>query len=161
MNRLVAACVVSACFGVVALAGQGRSLEGAYGVRGMPGDPGQMRHRERPDVTPPEGLLVFGGANNETFLGCLSCPETDLDSLFNRFGTHGSRLSATSILNRFGPFGGKFAPYSPCNVDSTTPPVIVDDEGNEYGELTLNRNRSQQAKIEGLGAWLTALCAAK
>jgi hypothetical protein len=90
-----------------------------------------------------------------------SCPETDLDSLFNRFGTYGSRLSPTSISNRFGPFGGKVAPYSPCNVDSTTPPVIVDDEGNEYGELTLNRDRSQQAKIGGLGAWLTALCAAK
>src|SRR4051812_10403572 len=105
MNRLIAACVVSACFGV-ALAGQGLSLESAYGLGRMPDGPGQMRYGQSPDVTRPEGLLVFGGANNETYLGCLSCPETDPDSLFNRFGTYGSRFAATSMLNRFGPFGG-------------------------------------------------------
>jgi len=72
-----------------------------------------------------------------------------------------SRFAANSILNRFGPFGSKFAPFSPCNVSSTTPPVIVDDDGEDYGELTLNRDSPRQAKIEGLNAWLAALCAAK
>jgi hypothetical protein len=126
----------------------------------MPDTLGRMR-QERLAVTPSEELRVFGGEDNKTFLGCLSCPETDMDSLFNRFGTYGSRFAANSILNRFGPFGSKFAPFSPCNVYSTTPPVIVDDEGEVYGELTLNRDSPRQAKIEGLNAWLAALCAAK
>ena len=159
MKRLISACVVSGCLGV-ALAGQGLSLEGVYDVRALQDPLGQMR-QERPAVAAPEGLLVFGGEHHKTFLGCLSCPETDLNSLFNRFGTYGSRYAANSILNRFGPFGSKFAPYSPCNVYSTTPPVIVDDDGEDYGELTLNRDSARQAKIEGLNAWLTALCAAK
>ena len=159
MKRLISACVVSGCFSV-ALAGEGPSLEGAYGVRLIQDDLGPM-HQEGPGVAPPEGLLVFGGDNNKTFLGCLVCPETDQDSLFNRFGTYGSRFAANSILNRFGPFGGKFAPYSPCNVYSTTPPVIVDADGENYGELTLNRDSARQAKIEGLNAWLAALCAGK
>ena len=132
MKRLISACVVSGCFSV-ALAGEGPSLEGAYGVRLIQDDLGPM-HQEGPGVAPPEGLLVFGGDNNKTFLGCLVCPETDRDSLFNRFGTYGSRFAANSILNRFGPFGGKFAPYSPCNVYSTTPPVIVDADGENYGD---------------------------
>jgi hypothetical protein len=157
VKRLISVCVVSGYFGVTLA---GLSLEGAYGVRAIQDALSQMR-RERPGVAPPEDLLVFGGENNKTYLGCLSCPETDLDSLFNRFGTHGSRLAAQSILNRFGQFGGKFAPYSPCNVSSTTPPVIVDDDGQDYGELTLNRDRPRQAKIEGLSAWLTAICVAK
>src|SRR5256884_4580516 len=55
-------------------------------------------------------------------------------------------------MNRFGPFGGKFAPYSPCNVYSTTPPVIVDGDGENYGELTLNRVSARQVKIDGLNA---------
>jgi hypothetical protein len=159
MNRLISACLMSGCFGV-ALAGHGLSLEGAYGVR-APQDTLRQMRLERLGVTPPEELRVFGGENNKTFLGCLSCPETDLDSLFNRFGTYGSRFAANSILNRFGPFGSKFAPFSPCNVSSTTPPVIVDDDGEDYGELTLNRDSPRQAKIEGLNAWLAALCAAK
>jgi hypothetical protein len=159
MKRLISACVVFGCFGVP-LAGQALSLEGAYGVRAMQDALGQMR-QERRGVPPREGLLVFGGENNKTFLGCLSCPETDLDSLFNRFGTFGSQFAANSILNRFGQFGGKLAPYSPCNVHSTTPPVIVDDDGEDYGELTLNRDSKRQAQIQGLNAWLAALCAAK
>ena len=159
MKRLISACVVSGCFGV-ALAGHGLRVEDAHGVQAMHDALGQVR-QERLDVAPPEGLLVFGGENNKTFLGCLSCPETDLDSLFNRFGTHGSRFAANSILNRFGQFGGRFAPFSPCNVYSATPPVIVDDDGHDYGELTLNRDSPRQAKIEGLNAWLAALCAAK
>lgn len=159
MKRLISACVVSACFGV-ALTGKGLIPEGAYGQRAMQDVLGQTS-QERLSVAPPEGLLVFGGENHKTFLGCLSCPETDLDSLFNRFGTYGSHFAANSILNRFGQFGSKFAPYSPCNVYSTTPPVIVDDEGEDYGELTLNRDSPRQAKIEGLNAWLAALCSAK
>jgi hypothetical protein len=159
VKRVISVCLVFGCFGV-ALAAHGPRLEGAYGVRAIPDTLSQMR-QERFAVTPSEELRVFGGENNKTFLGCLSCPETDLDSLFNRFGTYGSRFAANSILNRFGPFGSRFAPFSPCNVDSTTPPVIVDDEGEDYGELTLNRDSPRQAKIEGLNAWLAALCAAK
>jgi hypothetical protein len=160
VKGLISACVLSGCFGV-ALAGHELSLESAYGVRAPQDSPGQQMRPERLGVAPQEELRVFGGENNKTFLGCLSCPETDLDSLFNRFGPYGSRFAANSILNRFGPFGGKFAPFSPCNVYSTTPPVIVDDDGEDYGELTLNRDSPRQAKIEGLNAWLAALCAAK
>src|ERR1039457_5629615 len=87
-------------------------------------------------VTP---LLLFGGANHKTFLGCLTCSRTNADSIANKFGTYGSKFSAESIFNRFSDYGSKFSDYGICNKFANDPPVIVDQEGNYYDRLTMNK----------------------
>jgi len=46
-------------------------------------------------------LLLFGGDNHKTFLGCLNCDRFDSRSVCNGFGDHGSHFSSESIWNRF------------------------------------------------------------
>jgi hypothetical protein len=84
-------------------------------------------------------LMIFGGTNHETYLGCLNCAQAAPDSISNEYGQNGSRYSQTSIWNHYSQFGSPYAPYSACNPYSTDPPVIVDDAGTYYGRLTLNQ----------------------
>jgi hypothetical protein len=84
-------------------------------------------------------LLLFGGRNHRTFLGCLNCGRFDSGSVCNSFGNHGSRFSADSIWNPFSDYGSRFNNYSPWNKFSTDPPVVVDAQGNFYGYFTSNQ----------------------
>jgi hypothetical protein len=92
-------------------------------------------------------LLLFGGRDHKTFLGCLNCSRFDLSSVCNRFGDHGSRFSLTSIWNRFGDYGSRLSSYSPWNRFASDPPVIVDSVGNFYGYFTSNRFYSGRTTI--------------
>ena len=102
-------------------------------------------------------LLVFGGSNNRVFLGCLSCSEFDSDSIFNQYGTYGSAYSATSILNSYSEYGSRYSAYSACNPYASSPPIVVDDDGNAYGRLTLNRY-GRQIQDSTIVGWLSAVC---
>ncbi|MCM1985122.1 hypothetical protein [Lyngbya confervoides] len=88
-------------------------------------------------------LLIYGSRGNGlrgiVFLGCVNCNKFDEDALANQFGEFGSQFSPKSIYNRFGDFGSQFSNVSACNPIATNPPVIVDQEGNFQGYLTLNR----------------------
>ncbi len=84
-------------------------------------------------------LLLYGGENNEVFLGCFTCNNYDKNSIWNTYGTYGSKYSSNSIWNKYGSFGGKYNMYSPFNNYATTPPILVDYEGNFYGYFTANR----------------------
>ena len=95
-------------------------------------------------------LLLFGGRNHETFLGCLNCSRFDSGSVCSRFGDYGSRFSDTSIWSRFGTYGSRFSNDSPWGQFASNPPVVVDREGNSYGYLTLSRTHSQRTRIRGL-----------
>lgn len=103
-------------------------------------------------------LMIFGGTDHNVYLGCLNCSKFATDSVFNEYGTHGSRYSSESIFNHYSQFGSPYSTDSPCNKYASDPPVIVDSNGNYYGHLTLN----QYANDLGIGGqytgWLAAIC---
>ena len=104
-------------------------------------------------------LLLVGGENNDTFLGCLSCSEYTSDSVFNDLGRFGSEVSPTSIRNKVSLFGSVVSPYSVCNTTASHPPLVVDEDGHFYGELTLNTNPPlQRLPAPKTNAWLSAMC---
>lgn len=135
---------------VVAL-GQGIGLQGAAGLRAL---------QDRANAFRATDLLLFGGENNDVFLGCLSCNEIQRESVFNPIGPFGSSISATSIKNKIGQYGSPIATYSPCNPLSTHPPVVVDTEGHFYGELTVNTIRPRRFRQGRLNGWLAGMCEA-
>jgi hypothetical protein len=107
----------------------------------------------------PSKLILFGGLDHKTYLGCLNCSEYASDSVLNTYGQHGNSYSSESIWNAYSQFGSAYSSYSSCNAYATDPPVIVDQEGHYYGRLTLNTYHAQF----GVGAkyykWLkTTVC---
>lgn len=99
-------------------------------------------------------IMIFGGDNHDVYLGCLSCSEYDSDSVFNEYGDYGSRYSSESIFNNFGDYGSRFSQYSPCNPFANDPPVIVDEDGNFYGYLTLSISKNQGIRGTDIEQWL-------
>src|SRR5713226_4729661 len=81
-------------------------------------------------------LMIFGGLDHKTYLGCLSCNEYATDSVFNSYGSNGSPYSSESIWNQYSEFGSRYSTYSACNPYASDPPVIVDHDGAYYGRLT-------------------------
>ncbi len=53
--------------------------------------------------------------DGKEFLGCFSCGKYDSNSIWNKYGTYGSKYSAVSIWNKYGTYGGKYSNKSPCN----------------------------------------------
>lgn len=53
-------------------------------------------------------LMIFGGFDHKTYLGCLNCNEYAADSVFNSYGSNGSPYSAQSIWNRYSEFGSAY-----------------------------------------------------
>ncbi|MGH3711184.1 MAG: hypothetical protein ACRDRQ_24450 [Pseudonocardiaceae bacterium] len=95
-------------------------------------------------------LLLFGGNNNDTFLGCATCNERDSDSICNKYGDYGSKYYDASIWNKYGTFGSKYNDESPWNKYSNNPPVVVDREGNFYGYFTANKYHQNRTRVRGL-----------
>ncbi len=90
------------------------------------GSPAEPDSGLAPALSSNPKLMIFGGTNHETYLGCLNCSESAADSMLNKYGSHGSPYSAESIFNHYGQFGSRYSTGSPCNQYSTDPPVIVD-----------------------------------
>lgn len=90
-------------------------------------------------------LYIYGGEEQNEFLGCLNSSGYDSDSIWNEYGRYGNPYNSKSIWNAYGSFGNEYDIYSPWNEYSLTPPIIVDEDGNFYGYLTRNkvlRNRA-------------------
>jgi hypothetical protein len=83
-------------------------------------------------------ILIFGGHDHTTYLGCMSCSEYAADSIMNKYGQHGSLYSSVSIWNHYSTFGSRYSSESACNRYANDPPVIVDSEGGYYGRLSVN-----------------------
>lgn len=90
-------------------------------------------------------LHLYGGNNNDEYLGCLNCSSYDSDSIWNEYGTYGSSYSSNSIWNEYGTYGSEYNSYSPWNEYSSTPPVVVDKKGNFYGYFTINQYKPKRA----------------
>jgi hypothetical protein len=89
-------------------------------------------------------LMIFGDENHKTYLGCLNCPESAIDSIFNKSCQYGNCRSVFSDDNLFcrGPFrefgsSGPFHDFSACSDSASNPPVIVDGEGHYYGRFSI------------------------
>ena len=99
-------------------------------------------------------LLLYGGSNQDVFLGCLNCNRYASDSVCNRYGTFGSRYSAESIWNRYGVYGSRYSGTSPWNRYASNPPVIVDRDGNFYRYFTASRSRPNRTRNQFFLAFL-------
>lgn len=93
-------------------------------------------------------LQIYGGRNHDTYLGCLNCNKFDAASIWNAYGSHGSKFQPHSIWNRFGEFGNAYSQYSPFNTYASNPPVIVDRQGNFYGYFTINTYHHKRADFD-------------
>lgn len=88
-------------------------------------------------------IMIFGGRDHRTYLGCLNCPQSANDSIFNERGEYGHCPGPFSD-NLFcrGPFkdfgsSGPFHDLSACGSGASEPPVIVDDDGGYYGRFSI------------------------
>ena len=106
----------------------------------------------------PGKLMLFGGRDHKTYLGCLNCGPYASDSVSNSYGNFGSAYSPTSIFNPYGEFGSPYSMYSACDPYASEPPVIVDQSGQFYGRLTVNRFNAQQTQNVNLLNWLATAC---
>jgi hypothetical protein len=103
---------------------------------------------------PEAKLMIFGGPDHRTYLGCLNCNRYAADSVSNQYGRNGSRYSAESIWNPYSQFGSRYSAYGTCNPYATDPPVIVDENGRFYGRLTVNIYHRELGAGAQLQNWL-------
>src|SRR5215831_4785426 len=97
-----------------------------------------------PLIPPPSKLMVFGGTNHETYLGCLNCSSTAYDSIYNPSGPYGQRgsyfannLFGRGVMDDFGSTG-IIQDLSACSTNANNPPVIVDKNGGYYGRFSIS-----------------------
>jgi hypothetical protein len=100
-----------------------------------------------------KALLLFGGHDHKTFLGCLNCVDTSSASTCNEVGQYGSEVAANSIWNEVGPYGSEVSPTSPWDTVSQSAPIIVDRTGNSYGYFSANSVHHDRTHID----WLVAI----
>ena len=88
-------------------------------------------------------IMIFGGKGHDVYLGCLNCPESASDSIFNSSGKFGrcSGIYDDNLFCRgiYKEYGGKglYKDQSACGSNASDPPVIVDENGGYYGRLSL------------------------
>ena len=100
-----------------------------------------------------KALLLFGGRDHKTFLGCLNCVATNSNSVCNKYGAFGSKYESDSLWNRYGEFGSKYEDHSPWNKYTDEAPIIVDRDGGSYGYFSLNKYHHDRTQI----GWLVAI----
>ncbi|MDH7459827.1 hypothetical protein QEG73_01015 [Chitinophagaceae bacterium 26-R-25] len=93
-------------------------------------------------------LQIYGGKNHDVYLGCLNCNNFNTNSIWNQYGTYGSKYSNKSIWNSYSDYGSQFSNLSPFNTYASYPPVIVDGNGTFYGYFTVNDYKSQRADFK-------------
>jgi hypothetical protein len=110
---------------------------------------------ERAGAQSQKALLLFGGDDHKTFLGCLNCSSMSDTSVCNGFGKFGSSFETNSIWNSFGDYGSSFSAKSPWNSFSDKAPIIVDADGKSYGYFSVNSFHHDRTKIDWIVALLT------
>ncbi len=128
-----------------------RKVEAGTGPTPLPAAAGQ-------NLPAPSRVLLFGGQQHGTYLGCVSCASTDPESVFNPVGIYGSTVSPTSIFNKVGQYGSPVSPYSVCNPVASEPPVLVNEEGTVLGRLTLNSVLPGATTDQRVMEWLAGMC---
>lgn len=103
--------------------------------------------KRKEESQPKEGkkkkIMIFGGKDHKTYLGCLNCAPEESDSIFNKSGEFGNcdnpfadNLYCRGPFKNFGPTG-PFHDLSACGSSASNPPVIVDEDGDYYGRFSI------------------------
>jgi hypothetical protein len=93
-------------------------------------------------------LMLFGGADHKTYLGCLNCTSEATDSIWNAKGQFGpGNHFSTTIWGKFGEYGTDYGSNSPWASYASSPPIVVDETGNSYGRFTVNQYDYKRTKI--------------
>jgi hypothetical protein len=85
--------------------------------------------------------LYLYSYDGKTYLGELTTDKYGTESIFNQYGTYGSKYSATSIWNEYGVYGSKYSNTSAFNEYATEPPVIYENN-KAIAYLTINTTLS-------------------
>jgi hypothetical protein len=93
-------------------------------------------------------LHLYGGSDQDQYLGCLNCDTFDKNSIWNSYGEYGNVFSSKSIWNASSNYGSSYSTYSPWSSYASYPPAIVDQDGNFFGYLTLNTYKSERSELE-------------
>lgn len=92
-------------------------------------------------------LCLFGGANQDVYLGCISCGENDAESIWNPTGIYGLISGATSIWNEHGIYGDETSIYSPFNSAALYPPAVKSGK-IFYGYFTVDKFNRERIESE-------------
>ena len=101
-------------------------------------------------TAPSPTLYLLGGAQEQFFLGCLSCSPLHFQSVCNTATDYGSPAGVYSIWNASGDFGSRFSNFSPWNGFAMLPPAIYDTDGLFYGYLTTNPSNPNRTPVTRL-----------
>tara|TARA_B100000427_G_scaffold269541_1_gene235933 strand:+ start:227 stop:871 length:645 start_codon:yes stop_codon:yes gene_type:complete len=88
---------------------------------------------------------LFGGNNNDEYLGCIGCSKYDSESICNEYGIYGSIYSSKSIFNPYSDFGNQYSEKSPWNDYSSSDSVPI----------VLSKNNSIQTVDNGFHGYFT------
>lgn len=109
---------------------------------------------DHPEELGGSGLVndTYIEAQDGKFLGSLNQNPFDTQSIFNRFGSYGSKFSSDSIFNKFSPYGGTFSMQSPFNTTARRPPKIIKN-GVVLGFVSSNPTITPRIAPEELAQW--------
>ncbi len=93
--------------------------------------------------------LLYGGKDQNVFLGCLNCSRFDSSSIWNQLGPHGSEFDNATIWSKTGIYGSPYQELSPWHPHSFEGPEVRDKTGKSYGKFTRNPF-DDQTKVESL-----------
>jgi hypothetical protein len=90
---------------------------------------------------------LYGGANQDVYLGCITCGENDSESIWNPTGIYGLKNGATSIWNENGIYGDESSIYSPFNSAALYPPAVKSGKVF-YGYFTVDKFNRERIESE-------------
>lgn len=93
-------------------------------------------------------LYIWGGEDQDVYLGKLNGSKYDSESIWNEYGKYGNKYNSYSIWNEYGKYGGEYSRYSPFNQYASDPPVLRDSNGKFYGYFTANRYKAKRARYD-------------
>lgn len=88
------------------------------------------------------GASILSNNIKRTYLGKIG-GTNDSNSIFHKYGNHGSDYGSNSIWNDVGQYGSNFGTYSSFNNTASSPPLIVKD-GKIIGYLTVNSYKTSR-----------------
>ena len=103
---------------------------------------------EQQVASPGTELYIYGGEDNNVFLGILNATKYDSESIWNIYGKYGNKYDSNCIWNQFGKYGNTYNSYCPFNKYGSNPPVLLDKKGNFYGYFTANKYASKRANSQ-------------
>lgn len=86
-------------------------------------------------------------SSDKIFLGKINFNKYDSESIANKYGQYGSEYASNSIFNKYGNYGSEYSAVSPFNKYTNTPPIIVDRNGKNIAQLTVNKFVSSRIEV--------------